>query len=111
MPAIIALIGGVLGKFLTDRFLAFVALKALLYALFILVLPIVLKNVLTWFMSQMMTLINSNIQSGSTLEAFTMQLNGVGAYLGGMLQLPYCLSIILSAIALRITLNFIPFVR
>lgn len=110
MPAIIAVILGAIGKFLTDKLLMYVAIKALIITLFVVVLPIILQNVVVWIFTEIFTFIQGQIPSG-TLEDFTISLSGVGAYLAGCFQLPLCISILISAIALRITLNFIPFIK
>lgn len=111
MPAIIAMILGVFGKFLTDKLLMFVAVKALIIGVFVVILPIILQNFFTWVIEQMVLMINSNLSPESQLEAFTINLTGVAAYLGDCFQLPLCVSILLSAMLLRLTMNFIPFIR
>lgn len=112
MPAIIAAILGFLTKFLTDRALLWVAQKALLTTLFMTVLPWVLKNFFDWVMDQVMSIVESNLTGyDSTFDSILINLTGVGAYLGNCFQLDTCFALLMSAILLRMTLNFIPFVR
>lgn len=110
MPAIIGVILGFIGKFLTDRLLFFVAVKALLIALFVVVLPIILKNFLIWIFEQIHAFMAIHLPADG-MSAFIINLSGVGAYLGGCFKLPLCFSILMSAMLLRITLNFIPFIK
>jgi glyoxylate utilization-related uncharacterized protein len=111
MP-ILAIIGGVITKFLTDRALLWVAQKVLLTTLFMTVLPFVLKTVLVWFMEKIMSIVTTNLGAyDQTFQAITINLTGIGAYLGNCFQLPLIFSLLMSAILLRITLNFIPFIR
>lgn len=109
MPAIVAAILGALGRQLLDKLSYFVAMKALMIALMVTVLPLILKNTFTWLIE---TTHNAMAQavSGYQLESQIIQLSGVGAYLAQQLQLPTCLSIIVTALAIRLVLNFIPFV-
>jgi hypothetical protein len=109
---IVAVAAGFLTKFLTDRAIAFVAMKALLVMLFMTVLPFVLKTVVMWLMEKLMALVNANLGDyDQTFQTITINLEGVGAYLANCFQLPLCFSLLMSAILLRITLNFIPFIR
>jgi len=111
MP-LLAIIGGLLTKFLTDKLLFYVAIKALLVGLFMIVLPWVLKETFVWLMTKVMELVTSNLDGYSTqFQEIAISLTGVGAYLGDCFQLPLVFSLILSAIFLRMTLNFIPFIR
>jgi hypothetical protein len=111
MP-IIAIVVGWLTKFLTDRALMFIATKALLITLFMTVLPFILKGVFEWIMVQVMELVETNLAGyDTTFQSIAINLTGVGAYLGNCLQLDICFSLLISAILLRITLNFVPFVN
>ncbi len=109
MPAAIAAILGALGRHLLDKLSYFLAMKALMIALIITVLPIILKNTFTWLIE---TTHNAMAQavSGYQLSAQIIQISGVGAYLAQQFQLPTCLSIIVTALAIRLVLNFIPLV-
>jgi len=109
---VLALAGGFLTKLLSDRLLLFVAVKALLITLFMTVLPFVLKEFFLWVMDKIMSIVSSNLDGyDQTFQTITINLTGVGAYLGDCFQLPLCFSLLMSAILLRITLNFIPFIR
>ena len=84
-------------------------MKALFLTLMVIVLPIVLKNTITWLIETTYTTVSSAV-SGYSLEAQIIQLTGVGAYLAQHLQLPLALSIVLTALSIRLVLNFVPLV-
>ena len=109
MPAIVVAILGALGRQLLDKLSYFVAMKALMIALVVTVLPVIIKNSMTWLIE---TTHNAMAQavSGYSLEAQIIQLSGVLAYLASVFQLPSCMSIIVTALAIRLILNFVPFV-
>lgn len=110
MAPVIAAIAGYGAKMLADRVLMWIAIKALLLTLFILVLPVVLKNFFIWILEFINEIIMSKI-SDTDLQASMIQLTGLAGYMGNLMKLPQCFNVILSAVAVRITLNFIPFIR
>lgn len=109
MPALFWLIAGAVTRFLSTSVVAWVAFKAFLLTLFVVVMPIVLKNLLILIMSEIMAALPDG--SGSGFDSFIISLSGVGAYLGGCFQLPLCFSIIISASLYRLTINLIPFIK
>jgi hypothetical protein len=111
MPAIIGALFALLGKIFGDNLLRWIATKALIITLMVTVLPIVLKNVIVWMFSTIMNIASSYLPQDAELESFTITLTGPGAYLAQQLQLPLCISILLTAYAVRIVLNMIPMVR
>lgn len=100
----IATLVGAIGTFLSSTVVRFVALKILLTGLFVLVLPVILNNVFHSILGELMQVAMDNVDVGEVSLRYT--LTGVGAYWGGLLKLPECLSIILSACACRLTLRF-----
>lgn len=101
----IATLVGAIGTFLSSTVVRFVALKILLTGLFVLVLPVILNNVFHSILGELMQSALDNVDLGTT-SSLRYALSGVGAYWGGLLKLPECLSIILSACACRLTLRF-----
>lgn len=97
------------GRYLLDAGLRFIATKALVYTLLVVTFPIVIKNLLCWLVDTLNQIVQSSIDPGS-VTSFTHQLTGLAGWLGEQLLLPTCVSVLLSAIAIRFVLNFIPFV-
>lgn len=110
MPAIILAILGSLGRFFTDKLAYFVAMKALMILLLVTVLPLVLKNLLNWFITSIYAVVSSHVEAGD-IDSITLQFTGMGAYLASHLQFPLCFSILLSALAVRFVLNMVPFIK
>jgi hypothetical protein len=109
---------GVIISFLTSWFarfvgvqaIRFIALKAILGVLVMTILPTVLYNLLTLLLQEIMSLVSSNVTSAG-LQPFTYQMVGIAGWLGGIAQLPQAFSVILSAVAFRLMLSFIPFLN
>ena len=101
-------LGSVAARFIGDTALKWIALKVLSVTLLTVTLPIVLKNILTWLVQQVELIVRS--YSGGSVDSFSVQLTGLAGYLGDQMMLGTCVSIILTAIAIRLFLNFVPFV-
>jgi len=97
------------GRFLTDTALKFIAYKTLLITLLTVTLPIVVKNLMTWLFQELINTASSNIDTNG-LDATVLHFSGIAGYLASHLMLADCLSILITAIVIRFTLNFIPFV-
>ena len=110
MPAILAAILGSLGRFFTDKLAYFIAVKGLIILALVVVLPLVLKNLLNWFVNSVYSVVSSHVQSGQ-LDRVVLEFTGLGAYLAGAMQFPLVLSILLTAVTIRFTLNLIPFIK
>ncbi len=112
MPIIITTLlswfGSLGAKFLTDSLLKFAAYKLLVFTLLTVTFPIVIKNLLTWLFSVLTSAVG-NIDMGNLTSA-TIQFTGLTAYLAQQLHLTDCISILLTALAIRFALNFIPFI-
>jgi hypothetical protein len=85
------------------------AMKIVLTALFVIILPIVLNNVLYDLMSLVFDSVNSYV-AGKTFELENASFSGMLGYFMVQLGIPDCLSVVLSAMALRFSLAWIPFV-
>lgn len=108
----IASLGGLLSsaliKSLLDKVLFFLALKALLTALFIIVMPIVINNLIHNMMSDAMTLMNSTFISQGAASGM-IQVTGFCAWLSECLRIPECISMLVSALQAHMILKLIPF--
>jgi len=97
-----------ISSFLGDNLLRFVAGKALLTGVFVIILPLILNNFIYDLINVAITTINSNAQAAFDGH---MAFSGLTSYLLFTLRVPDCLSVLVSAMVLRVTLNHIPFVR
>lgn len=104
MPAILALIAGAVARFLSSSVLRFAAYKILAIGIFTTVLPVVLNKVIFSMMERALNWSNSFTDS---VDSVTVQLVGMGAWLGSLLQIPQATSIVLSCVALRYTLKLL----
>ena len=106
MPAIIAVIGGLIAKLFAASVIKFLAIKAILLTLTTLVLPVVLFNVFVKVQESIMNYALSQVSS-SGVTSSTIQIAGVGAWVGQEIQLSLCMSMIMSAVATRFVLNML----
>ncbi len=106
MPAIVAVIGGLIAKLFGASVLKFLATKALLLTITTLILPVVLFNKLVKVQETIMNYALSQV-SGSGVTSASIQIAGVGAWIGQEIQLPLCMSMIMSAVATRFVLNML----
>ena len=106
MPAIVAVIGGMIAKLFGASALKFLATKALLLTITTLVLPVILFNVFVKIQESIMTYALSQV-SGSGVSSATIQIAGVGAWIGQEIQLPLCMSMVMTAVATRFVLNML----
>jgi hypothetical protein len=105
---IFVFLSSALAKSIFDKVFMFLALKALLTALFIIALPIVLNNVIYTFMESSMIYFNS--QSGELTEySGIFSTTGIFAWLLDCFNVPQSFSIIISAFQLHLILKMIPF--
>lgn len=110
MQAIIGAILGALGRFFADKALSFVALKAVLVALFVTFLPTILKNLIVWFMTTINTFVQAQVADYS-ISSQVLELTGLTAWFAQQLQIPMAIGLLLTAASLRMVLNFVPFVK
>lgn len=109
MPALLWL-GSVLSYLFNLIVNNFLATKIILTTLFIVVLPIILNNFVAELLQTAMNMVSQNLNNydGSNL---LLQFTGLAGWFIQTLKLDSAFSVIVSAIALRFTLNLIPFVR
>jgi len=114
MPAVIAalaqLIGSAFGKIFSDKVISWVAWKALLVLMCFTLLPLMLNNFLYDIIEIVMNFASGQAGGASSLNG-AMNFSGFGGWLIEMFRLPECLSVLISALVLRIALSMVPFVR
>ena len=103
-------IGAIALKFLTDKALYYVAIKALIVVALTVTLPIVLKNVITWMFSTFFAAIQANLPAGS-MQSFVLQFNGLGGFFATNLRIVEAVSVVITALTIRLALNLIPMIR
>lgn len=109
LTALYSFFGSIAGKFLTDAALKYVAYKALMITLITVTLPAVLKSLLTWLLEGLISIANG-VDGIDSMTVATHSFSGFAGYLASHLMLPECISIMLTACAIRFALNFIPFI-
>jgi len=110
MSAIISFLGSAVAKVFADKIIGWLALKALLSALFILVVPIILNNVMY---DVMQIVFNFSTSKSGDIQSLNgaMSFSGFMGWLLDVFQVPAAFSVIIGALALRVTLKMIPFVK
>jgi hypothetical protein len=104
---ILAWLAAAFAKWTLTSILAFTALKVFLLALVIIVFPIVLMNFFVHLNETILTFAFDHIGASDGLQATVIQLSGVAAWAGSLLQLPACLSVLLTAASLSFTLRLV----
>lgn len=106
IAALLVFLGSATARFIAEKVFLFIAIKAALLFLFTIVLPIVLNNFIADQLQASLGYMNT-----LTLAAYdgTMSFSGLMGWLLDIFNIPECLSILLSAIQLHITLRFLPF--
>jgi hypothetical protein len=117
MPGLIARLVAWLGSFFTGwaaRFLGvgvirFTAYKAIFSFLVMTALPLVIYNVISLLIGEMME-VSRGLSGGLGATAVVAQFTGIAGYIGIKLKLPETFAIILSAMTIRMAMNLVPFV-
>lgn len=104
----LALISGLFAQLFSETAAYYVAIKVVLTTLFLTILPIILNNFFKSILDGVLSLITSYTGSVSPLVA---SFTGMAGWLANELNVPACFAVIFSAIALKVTLRCIPFVR
>lgn len=114
MPALLGLIlsflGSAFAKIFTDKVLGYIAMKAILVFLFVTIVPLILNNFLYDIMEILFNFSSSQTSGAGTING-AMSFSGLAGYLVAQFKLPECLSVVVSALTLRVALQMIPFVR
>ena len=106
---LLAWLGTALGRQLADTALLYIAMRSLLITLITVTLPIVLKNIISWLINLLMSIVQTVVPDGGIGDNI-VSVTGFTAWLFDTMMLPQCVAIIITGIAIRITLNFVPFV-
>ena len=99
----------IVGKFFTDQGLKFVAYKSLLVTLLTVTFPVMCKSLLMWLFKGLIG-IAGGVQGIDDLCSVSVQLTGLTGWIASNMMLPECIAIILTGCAIRLALNFIPFI-
>ena len=86
--------------------LKWVAFRALMIALIGTLLPIAIYSGWLLIQEQVFTFISSHLSSGSSIQSFSFQIVGLGAWLAICLKFPACLSVMMSGAAIKFVLSF-----
>lgn len=109
IQALLAILSSV-GSILASETARVVALKIILYALFTIVLPVILVNVFYEIMDSFLTeALNSS--SGFIGSSSSFSLTGFIGFFASCLRLPEVFSIIMGALATKVSFRMIPYVR
>jgi|Deesub1362A_J573_1020465.scaffolds.fasta_scaffold04255_4 hypothetical protein len=109
MSALLTWVLGLVGSLLSSSVARFVALKIVLWGLFVTVLPVVLINVFAEILQGLMDVVGASVGSGS--EPLLVQFTGFAGWLAYHLRIPEGFSLLFSALAFRFTLRLVPFLR
>lgn len=113
MPAIIGAIVTFFLRTIAVRVAFWLAVKGLLLFFGVFILPVIIYNFCMGLIEEYLTWMNSTLagtpQEGLSLSLIT--LTGMGAWMAAALKIPECMSIIISAIKIRLFLMMIPGVK
>jgi hypothetical protein len=110
MQALLAFLGSATAKIFADKVLSWIALRTLLVFLFLTVVPLVLNNFLYDIIEICMNFANNQTGSAGTLNG-GMTFSGVCGYFVSIFKIPESISVMVSALVLRVALSMIPLVR
>lgn len=105
---IIDWIGSVFNKYLEDISLKFAAWKAMIYTFITVTLPAVLKNLLAWLFGVLTAQIDK--ADWGSMSSAVVEISGVAAWFAVHLRFLDCLAVLITALVIRLILNFIPLV-
>jgi hypothetical protein len=109
MQALIAWLGSAIAALISSGVLQFAAFKIILKTLFVVFLPILLFNVMNRFMSDFLYWANTRMAAAGG-SPMSIQLSGLTAFLASEIGIIQGFSMLMSAIAIRLTFKLIPFV-
>lgn len=108
MGAVISVIVSTVLRFLGDSVVRWLAFKVLMFALFTVVLPLILVK--GWFLIQSYVLgfLMSNIDSEQVFTSnHVLQLTGVSAYIATAMNLPHSVSVLIGGAVNSFVIGFI----
>lgn len=98
-----------IAKTIVDKVIMFLAIKAILSFLFIIIVPIILNNLLYDLLEIIKNYMISATAGTSNFDG-AMSFNGILAWLNDCFQISSCISIIVGAMQFRLVISMIPFV-
>lgn len=110
MPALFGAIGWIVAKFVGDNVLRFVAGKALLTVLFLVILPLILNNVMADVLQIGIDLVGENV-GGLSTTGNGVVISGAAGWVCSCLKISQCFAVIMSAVMCKASLRMIPFLR
>lgn len=111
LAPVVATIVGAIAKTVSVETLKFAATRALIIAVVGTLLPVVLYNLINSILLEYIQYAQGVIPSGDGLTSVVVSFTGIAGYMAVQLKLPEAFSLVMSAAALRWSLNCIPFVR
>jgi hypothetical protein len=105
----LALLGSLVAsalKFLTIEFAKAALIRVLILTALTLVLPVVLYNVFSLVLSEMLAYVSSHVTS-SGIQGAVIELVGIAAWVGALLKIPESVSFLLSCGLCRMVLGMI----
>lgn len=108
MVTIAELIATLLGRIFSVSVIRWIALKTVLTTLFVVVLPIVLNNFLSYLIDISVNILNKVMQN---LGVININFTGLATYILNNIYFTQWFSVILSAIAMKLVLKTIPFLN
>lgn len=108
--AIVQAISWMVGKIFADNILKWIATKAILTTLAVVILPIILNNFLWDIVDLMLTIVTDQI-GGYSFGNQIIDVTGLAAWFFQKFKIVESFSVIMGAVGIRVALNLIPFVR
>lgn len=102
-------LSGLFSKYISDNVAEFAAKKGMLYAFLTVTLPVIIKNICVWLVETV-----KGILDGLNLtypDSIILHATGLLGYVLSHLNMVTVFTIILAAMAIRLIMNFIPFVK
>ena len=106
MHAIVAAILAVIARIISSGTIQYIAYRALILTALTIILPSVLYKVFGTILTEMTSYASTQV-SGGGLPSITLQITGMGGWIGQQINLSASLSVILSAVSLRFVLNLL----
>jgi hypothetical protein len=110
LSVILSFMGTSVARVFTDSVLKWIAFKLLMVFLFITVVPLLLNNFLYDVIEIIMNFASSQTGGSSAFNG-AMSFTGLTGWLISTFRIPEAVSVLVSALVLRVILSMIPFVR
>ena len=113
MAAVVQAIISFFSSWLTTETVKWLAFRALMITLFMVVLPLALMKGFYYILDAYLTYVEQNLPDQSQLDfsSYALQLSGLSAWFAVHLRIPEAASIVAGAVSLRWVLNFVPFIK